>query len=99
MPEENGGDNKFRLAEDGLLERLLERDGQNGELWVPVVPDGKAHSMMSWKEFCCRQVHTGIMGAHRSGAKMLAILRKACWWDDMESDLEKYTCGPLFGVH
>jgi hypothetical protein len=26
--------NKFRLAEDGLLERLLERDGQNGELWV-----------------------------------------------------------------
>ena len=82
--------NKFRLAEDGLLERLLERDGQNGELWVPVVPDGKAHSMMSWKEFCCRQVHTGIMGAHRSGAKMLAILRKACWWDDMESDLEKY---------
>ena len=42
---------KYRIAGDGLLERLISRDGVAEECWVPVVPDGKANVVMSWKEF------------------------------------------------
>ena len=65
-----------RIAEDGVLERFIEKDGLRGEIWGPVVPAGKAGGLMTWKEFCFRQVHTGILGAHRSGAKMLALLKR-----------------------
>eukprot|EP00435_Cladocopium_sp_Y103_P076332 s7_g92.t1 len=54
----------FRIAEDGVLERFAEKDGLKGEIWVLVVPDGKAGELMTWKEFCFWQVHTGILGAH-----------------------------------
>ena len=83
---------RFRIADDGLLERLVHNaDGQGSEKWVPVVPAGEAAHMMTWKEFCARQVHAGIMGAHRSGSKMLALLRRTCWWENMEADLEKFS--------
>lgn len=28
--------------------------------------------------------------AHRSGAKMHAILKKSCWWESMQADLDRY---------
>ncbi|CAK8990984.1 unnamed protein product, partial [Durusdinium trenchii] len=85
-------ESRFRIADDGLLERLVHNvDGTGAEKWVPVVPEGEAAHMMTWREFCARQVHAGVMGAHRSGSKMLTLLRRTCWWENMEVDLDKFS--------
>ena len=85
-------ESRFRIADDGLLERLVHNvDGTGAEKWAPVVPEGEAAHMMTWREFCARQVHAGVMGAHRSGSKMLTLLRRTCWWENMEVDLEKFS--------
>ena len=81
---------EFRVAEDGVLERQVKIDDLKGKEWVPVVPAGEVAHLLSWKEFCCRQVHAGILGAHRSGQKMMKVLAKICWWETMQQDLEQY---------
>ena len=64
----------FRRAEDGVLERnaVLGR----GDAWVVIVPDGNATAHMSWKRWCFMQVHTGILGGHRSANKTMSALKR-----------------------
>ena len=61
--------NGFRIAPDGLLEKLVPLPSPLGEAWVPVVPDGKATGNLTWKRWLFLQFHVGILGAHRSAAK------------------------------
>ena len=61
--------NGYRVAPDGLLEKLVPLPPPAGDAWVPVVPDGKATGNLSWKRWLFLQFHVGMLGAHRSAAK------------------------------
>jgi hypothetical protein len=69
----------YRLAKDGLLEHFVIPVGKTNGQWVPVVPDGEAATNMSWKFFCFKQDHVGVLGAHRGANKMFERLSKGCY--------------------
>ena len=39
----------YRLAKDGLLERLVNLPPPANDTWLPIVPDGQATSHLTWK--------------------------------------------------
>lgn len=80
----------FRLASDGILEREIKMPPPCRSKWVPVVPEGHATSVMTWKRWVFMQLHIGIFGGHRSAEKTLALLRRHCWWARMKEDVTKW---------
>ena len=58
--------------------------------WVVIVPDGNATAHMSWKRWCFMQVHTGILGGHRSANKTMSALKRIVWWQTMHTDVETW---------
>ena len=52
----------FRIAPDGLLERLVPLPAPAGDAWIPVVPDGTATGNLTWKRWLFLQFHAGILG-------------------------------------
>ena len=53
-----------RIAPDGLAERLVHLPAPEGPKWVPIVPEGFATSILSWKRWLWTMCHVGIIGAH-----------------------------------
>ena len=78
----------FRRADHGVLERNVVV-GQ-GDAWVVIVPDGNATAHMSWKRWCFMQVHTGVLGGHRSANKTMSALKRIVWWQTMHTDVETW---------
>ena len=73
---------RFQTGDDGVLERLVKIDEWEVARWVPVVPNGKACGDMTWKEFCFRQAHIGLMGGHKNCRDTQRVLKRICWWQD-----------------
>ncbi|CAE7034866.1 pol, partial [Symbiodinium sp. CCMP2456] len=82
---------RFQIGTDGVLERLVKIDEWEVARWVPVVPAGWAAGEMTWREFCFRQAHVGLMGGHRNCRDTQRILKRICWWQDMMKDIETMT--------
>ena len=79
---------RFQIGDDGVLERLVKIDEWEVARWVPVVPNGKACGDMTWKEFCFRQAHVGLMGGHKNCRDTQRVLKRICWWQDMTKEIE-----------
>ena len=69
----------FRLAKDGLLERLVQLPPPANATWVPVVPDGYATANLPWKRWLFLQCHVGVLGAHRNAEKTLTMMNTLRW--------------------
>jgi hypothetical protein len=78
----------YRLSADGLLEHFVVPITKTEGRWVVVVPDGYAATRMSWRFFCWKQDHIGVLGAHRSAKKSYERLTRICYWKNMQADLE-----------
>ena len=80
----------YRLAKDGLLERLVQLPPPANATWVPIVPDGMATGNLSWKRWLFLQCHVGILGAHRSADKTCLLLSRQVWWPSMKEDVQRW---------
>ena len=78
----------YRLAKDGLLERLVNLPPPANDTWLPIVPDGQATSHLTWKRLLFLQCHVGVLGAHRNVEKTVLILRRQVWWAGLAKDVE-----------
>ena len=65
----------YRIAKDGLLERLVKLPPPANATWVPIVPDGKATGNLSWKRWLFLQVHVGILGHIGMQRKLVSFFR------------------------
>ena len=81
----------YRIARDGLLERLVQLPPPVGATWVPVVPDGMATGVLSWKRWLFLQCHVGILGAHRNPEKTCMLLERQLWWSTMKADCQTWS--------
>ena len=81
----------YRLAKDGLLERLVQLPPPANATWVPIVPDGQATGNLSWKRWLFLQCHVGILGAHRNAEKTNALLSRQVWWPSMKDNVKVWT--------
>jgi len=80
----------YRMAPDGVLERMVQVAQAGGAIWVPIVPDGQAAAHLSWKRWVFLQCHVGILGAHRNPEKTMLILSRQVWWQGMKADVEDW---------
>ena len=62
----------YRIAADGVLERLVPQPAPAHTKWVPIVPEGYATCHFTWKRWIFLQCHVGILGAHRSAEKTVS---------------------------
>ena len=81
----------FRAGNDGVLERHVKIPALHVDTWVPVVPEGIADGVHTWKHWIFRQCHAGITGGHRSADKTLMLVQRQCWWNGMKQDIENWT--------
>ena len=81
----------MRVAEDGLLERLVHDKPPFADRWVLVVPAGHATSACSWKRWVWLQLHVGVFGLHRNEEKTLTIMSRLVWWKTMKEDVAHWT--------
>ena len=80
----------FRLAKDGLLERVVQLPPPANATWVPIVPDGQATGNLTWKRWLFLQCHVGVLGAHRNAEKTLVLLSRQVWWPTMKEDVHRW---------
>jgi len=80
----------FRLAKDGLLERLVQSPPPANASWVPIVPEGQATGNLTWKRWLFLQCHVGILGAHRNADKTFVLLSCQVWWPTMKEDVHRW---------
>ena len=69
-------DDGYRIAKDGLLERLVNLPPPANATWVPIVPEGQATGNLPWKRWLFLQCHVGVLGAHRNADKTCALLSR-----------------------
>ena len=79
----------FRVADDGLIERLVSLPAPFPGTWVPVVPDGNATAHLTWKRWLFLQLHTGL-GGHLSAEKTVLLLQRQVWWKTIKEDVENW---------
>ena len=84
-------DKGYRIAPDGLLERLVVLPPPVRDIWVPIVPEGQATGNLSWKRWLFLQCHVGILGAHRSADKTCSLLSRQVWWPTMKGNVQAWT--------
>ena len=76
----------YRVAEDGLLERLVGVKSM-GPRWVAFVPDGDAAPGLSWRRWCFLECHTGLISGHRLVDQTLELLQRSVYWEKMKEDV------------
>ena len=77
----------YRLAPDGLLERLVLLPPPAGPSWVPIVPGSQTTGNLTWKRLLFLQCHVGILGAHCDAEKTHMLLKRQVWWSTMRADV------------
>jgi hypothetical protein len=80
----------FRIAKDGLLERLVQLPPPANATWVPIVPEGQATGNLTWKRWLFLQCHVGVLGAHRNAEKTLMMLSHQVWLPTMTEDVHQW---------
>jgi len=80
----------WRIASDGLLEKLVVQPAPLQSAWLPVVPEGQATANLTWKRWLFLQCHVGLLGAHRNGEKTLCVMLRQVWWPTIKEDVDKW---------
>ena len=73
-----------------VLERFVKPTKGPETLWVPIVPDGHATSVLTWKKWLFLQCHVGIVGGHRNAEKTHLVMSRQVWWNGMKKDVDDW---------
>ena len=83
----------LRIAEDGVLEKMVAGKLPSDQVWVPIVPHGYPTANLTWKKWVFLQAHIGIFGTHRNAKKTYQLLENMVWWHGMQDHIEKWIDG------